>query len=234
MMIKFPNNYFTIGYLTESVCFCSTRIIKKDKSKRLKTIKDHFPRFYPLYLTDLRTGLRMGELIALKPGDIDFNNNFIEIRRNCVRGRIDTPKSGKVRRVDMSKELSHVLKSYLAERKKETLKKGWKEPPEWLFYNRAGNLLDINHLRRRVFYKILEKAKMRRIRMHDLRHTYATLRIQSGHNIADVSKQLGHHSINITVDTYYHWMPGNKKSEVNQLDSPEFQGVTEENAGNNH
>jgi len=120
----------------------------------------------------------------------------------------------------MSDELSSVLKKCLVERKKETLQMGWKEPPEWLFYNRAGNLIDINGLRRRVFYKILEKAGLRRIRMHDLRHTYATLRIGSGHNIADVSKQLGHHSINITVDTYYHWMPGSNQSEVNQLDSP--------------
>ncbi len=154
--------------------------------------------------------------------DIDFRNNFIEIRRNCVRGIVDTPKSGKMRNVDMSDELSHVLKEYLTERKKETLLRGWKEPPEWLFYNQAGNMIDINVFRRRVFNKALEKGKLRRIRLHDLRHTYATLRIQAGHNIADVSKQLGHHSINITVDTYYHWMPGTNKSEINQLDSQEY------------
>ena len=41
---------------------------------------------------------------------------------------------------------------------------------------------------------------------------------QAGHNIADVSKQLGHHSIRITVDTYYHWIPGANSSEVNELD----------------
>lgn len=195
----------------------------EEKALFEKTVKEQFPRFYPLYLTDLRTGLRMGELIALKPGDIDFHNSCIEIRRNCVRGKIDTPKSGKIRRVDMSDECVAVLQKHLTNRKKETLKNGWSGEPEWLFYNRAGNLIDINGLRRRVFYKILEKAGLRRIRMHDLRHTYATLRISAGHNIADVSKQLGHHSINITVDTYYHWIPGNSRSEVNQLDNPEYE-----------
>jgi integrase len=171
-----------------------------------------------LFLTALRTGMRVGELIALKPGDIDFNGSFIEVRQSAVRGEISTPKSGKDRRVDMSTELKKVLKAHLTARKEETLKKGWKKLPEWLFYNNVGNLIDINHLRKRVFYKALEKAELRKIRVHDLRHTYATLRIQSGHNIADVSKQLGHHSINITVDTYYHWVPGTNKSEVDQLD----------------
>jgi integrase len=55
-----------------------------------------------------------------------------------------------------------------------------------------------------------------------VRHTYATLRISKGDNIADVSKQLGHHSVKLTLDTYYHWIPGKKKSEVDELDDPTF------------
>ena len=93
------------------------------------------------------------------------------------------------------------------------------EPPQWLFYNEEGRLIDVNNLRKRVFYKCLEKAGLRRIRIRDLRHTYATLRIGAGHNIAEVSKQLGHHSINITVDTCHHWTPGANKGEIDQLDS---------------
>jgi integrase len=183
-----------------------------------KVAQADFPRYYPLFLTLLRTGMRIGEAIALKPGDIDFNGNFIEVKRSSVRGRISTPKSGKGRRVDMSTGLATVLKAYLTKRKEEALKKGWGNPPELLFYNTAGNLIDINHLRKRSFYKALEKAGLRWIRLHDLRHTYATLRISKGDNIADVSKQLGHHSINITVDTYYHWIPGTGKSQVDELD----------------
>jgi integrase len=179
---------------------------------------DYFPRYYSFFLCALRTGLREGELIALKPGDVDFNGGFIEVKRNCVRGIVSTPKNGKTRRVDMSEQLAEVLKTHLTDRKKETLKKGWKREPEWLFYNEDGGMIDISNLRKRVFYKCLEKAKLRRIRLHDLRHTYATLRIQANHNIADVSKQLGHHSIRITVDTYYHWIPGVNNSEVNELD----------------
>jgi len=50
-------------------------------------------------------------------------------------------------------------------------------------------------------------------------YSYRILAMPSVRNIADVSKQLGHHSIKITIDTYYHWMPGSNKSEVDQLDS---------------
>ena len=183
-----------------------------------EAIKDYFPRYYPFFLCALRTGLREGELIALKPGDVDFNGGFIEVKRNCVRGIVSTPKNGKTRRVDMSEQLAEVLKAHLTNRKKEALRKGWKRQPDWLFYNEDGGMIDISNLRKRVFYKCLEMAKLRRIRLHDLRHTYATLRIQADHNLADVSKQLGHHSIRITVDTYYHWIPGVNSSEVNELD----------------
>ena len=200
----------------------------EEKAKLEETFKGHYPRYYPLFLTAMRTGMRLGEIIALKPGDLDFNGGFIEVRRNVSVGIVTTPKSKERRRVDMSKGLAQALKAHLVERKKESLKRGWGETPEWLFYNEAGNMVDNFNLRARVFYKALEKAKLRRIRIHDLRHTYATLRLSKGDNIVDVSKQLGHHSVKITLDTYCHWIPGGKKDEVDELDgisAPEKESV---------
>jgi integrase len=169
--------------------------------------------------------MRLGELVALQPGDLDFNGGFIEVRRAYSRGRLTSPKSGKGRRVDMSSGLAENLKQYLTVRKRKALKNGWEEPPELLFYSETGGPIDINNLRKRVFYKCLEKAGLRRIRIHDLRHTYATLRISKGDNILDVSKQLGHHSVKITLDIYAHWMPGGKKSEVDELDGQQAPGA---------
>jgi integrase len=79
-------------------------------------------------------------------------------------------------------------------------------------------MIDTHNWRKRIFKKALEKAELRAIRIHDLRHTYATLRINAGHNINDVSGQLGHSSLKMTLDTYTHWMPGKQKSEVDELD----------------
>jgi integrase len=184
-----------------------------------ETLKNHFSNeHYTLFLLLARTGMRLGEALALRWGDIDFHGRFIEIRRGYVRGRIQTTKSGKIRRVDMSLQLTEDLKVHRTESMKKGLSLGLGDFPEYVFTNKVGHLMDQGGLRTRVFKKALRKCGLREIRMHDLRHTYATLRIQAGHNIADVSKQLGHHSVKFTMDVYYHWTPGAKKSEVDELD----------------
>lgn len=162
--------------------------------------------------------MRLGEGLALKTGDIDFTGQFIEIKRAFVENRLTTPKSGKSRRVDMSPQLAATLNKLLHQTKVTTVKKGWGKAPEWLFFNEEGNPLDQGNIRARVHYKVCEKAKLRQVRIHDLRHSYATIRISAGHNIADVSRQLGHASIKITVDTYYHWIPNQASTEVADLD----------------
>jgi len=142
---------------------------------------------------------------------IYFAGRFIEVKRSWTNGRITTPKGSKKRSVDMSLQLTEVLKFYT-----QAL------TSEHLFTNRIGNLIDLDNWRRRAFQKALKKADLRKVRIHDLRHTYATLRISKGDNIADVSKQLGHHSVKLTMDVYYHWMPGKKKKEVDALDDPSY------------
>jgi integrase len=70
---------------------------------------------YPFFLTAFRTGMRLGELLALEWDDIQFGesendpNRFILVRRNYVRGSFVSPKSGKERRIDLTRELRHVL-----------------------------------------------------------------------------------------------------------------------------
>jgi integrase len=98
---------------------------------------------------------------------------------------------------------------------------GWGEVPDWIFINEDGKPIDAGNLRGRIHYKACEKARLRRVRIHDIRHSYATIRISRGHNIADVSRQLGHASIKITVDTYYHWIPNQHIGEVTELDEVE-------------
>jgi len=186
----------------------------------LKSVSEHFPGHYTLFLLLARTGLRIGETLALQWDDLNFNERFIEVKRSYVRGRISTPKNGKTRRVDMSLQLAESLKAHKRCFVPKLVKPDTDDDPQYVFTNTEGGLIDVSNWRRRVFKKAIEKAEMREIRIHDLRHTYATLRISKGDNIADVSNQLGHHSVKFTWDVYYHWMPGKKKSEVDGLDDP--------------
>ncbi len=91
---------------------------------------------------------------------------------------------------------------------------------DWLFTTpkpRAVRQLDPSNLRK-VFNHLLTAAKLRRVRFHDLRHTFASLLIEQGESLAYVKDQLGHHSIQITVDTYGHLVPGGNRQAVDRLD----------------
>ncbi len=68
---------------------------------------------------------RLGELLALEWGDIDFRGGFIEVRLAHVLGHFTTPKNGKTRRVDMSRQLAETLKLLLTEPKKDVMARGW-------------------------------------------------------------------------------------------------------------
>jgi integrase len=204
----------------------------EETSLFLITLCEHFPKDHPLCLLLLRTGMRIGEALALKWGDIDFNGRFIHVQRGLSRMKIQTPKNGKTRRVDMSQQLAEALTAYKTECKKKGLALGLGDAPEYVFTNENGGFIISSNWRKRVFWKALEKAKLRRVRIHDLRHTYATLRISKGDSITDVSNQLGHYSVKLTLDVYNHWLPGGNKDQVDGLDSLGTRKEEKKNAQN--
>lgn len=205
-------------------------LTREDARAFLEVMAEHYPRYYPFFLCALRTGMRLGELLALEWGDLDFRGGFIEVRQAFTKGGITTPKNGKSRRIDMSRQLADTFKALQTERKREALAKGWREFPELVFVNEEGRMINGFNLRPRVFHRALEKAGLRRIRIHDLRHTFASLLIQNGESLAYVKDQLGHHSIQITVDTYGHLVPGANRQAVDRLDD-DFQSLKVSEAG---
>ena len=83
---------------------------------------------------------------------------------------------------------------------------------------RLGPAVTSPTLSRRVFHKLLAKAGLRRVRFHDLRHTFASRLLQNGESLVYVKDQTGHHSIQVTVDIYGHSVPGANRAAVNRLD----------------
>jgi integrase len=173
--------------------------------------------YYPHFLCALRTGLRIGEMKALKWKDVDFEKRQIEVKRSCRRGRITGTKTDRRRRVDMTPYLTETLKELRTNQKRFALRNG-RPVPEWVFANKKGEIFGRVPFEN-ALNQCLKKAELRRIRIHDLRHTYATIRLMRGHNVGDVSYQLGHSSIKMTYDVYAHWIPGHHKSEVDDLDN---------------
>ncbi|MFZ5447880.1 MAG: tyrosine-type recombinase/integrase [Thermodesulfobacteriota bacterium] len=196
----------------------------------LASVQEHYPGHYPFFLCALSTGMRLGELLALEWGDIDFHGKFIEVQRAYVEGKIETPKSGKPRRVPMSDSLITTLESLRSDRKVQALRRGWGKVPDLVFVNEAGKIMNDGNLRRRVFYPALEKAGLRHIRIHDLRHTFASLLIQNGESLAYIRDWLGHHSIQITVDIYGHLEPEKNREAVERLDAV-FLNTSEHKSG---
>jgi integrase len=173
----------------------------------------------------LRAGLRRGALVAVQWGDIQFGkdeqdaNRFIVVEHNYVRRQHTTTKSKKSRRVDMSRELRRVLIELRDKRLLESFLKGKNDiSDELVFLSPGGTILDPDNLYHRYFQPVLTKAGLRKIRLHDLRHTFGSLLIQSGASIVYVKEQMGHSSIQVTVDIYGHLIPGANVSFVDRLD----------------
>jgi integrase len=191
----------------------------------LQAAKEICPEYHPLFLMALRAGLRRGELVAVQWGDIQFGkdeedpNRFIVVQHNYVHREHTTTKSKKSRRVDMSRELRRTLIELRDKRLLDSFLKGKNDiSSELVFLSPDGMILDPDNLYHRYFQPVLTKAGLRRIRLHDLRHTFGSLLIQSGASIVYVKEQMGHSSIQVTVDIYGHLIPGANVSFVDRLD----------------
>ena len=169
--------------------------------------------------------MRLGEPLAFQWDDIQFGesdkdpNRFILVRRNYVRGSFTSPKSGKERRVDLTKELRRVLLDLRDARMLDAFKAGEEEVSGLVFPSGTGRPLDGVNLYHRDFLPCLRAARLRRVTFHALRHTYASLLIQGGASLAYVKEQMGHSSIQVTVDIYGHLIPGANIAWADALDS---------------
>ena len=150
-----------------------------------------------LFATAAYAGLRLGELRALRWHDLDFGKRLIHVRRSYVERAEDAPKSGRVRSVPMIDQVVTVL-DQLSRREWFTGEN------DLVFCNDVGDHFDDSALRRR-FYTARSAAGLKRIRFHDLRHTFGTLAVQV-FPLSDVKAFMGHADIATTM-IYVHYVP---------------------------
>lgn len=143
------------------------------------------------------TGLRLGELLALRWVDVDFAKRIVHVRRSYVLGREDSPKSHRVRSVPLIDQAAIAL-DRLSRRESFT------DSDDRVFVNHVGDVLGQDLLRRR-FTKALGRAELPPMRMHDLRHSFGTLAVQA-FPLSDVKAYMGHANIETTM-IYVHHVP---------------------------
>jgi integrase len=168
-----------------------------------------------LFSTAVMTGVRLGELLALKWDDVNWRGGTIRVRRSLYKGEFVEPKTSRsVRVIGMSNRLAAILLEHKLAAPYS--------PFDLVFPTPAGTPMEPANLRHRVWSDTLTRSKLRRIRIHDLRHTFASLLINQGENLKYVQAQLGHSSITTTVDRYGHLMPDAHRGANDRLDSTLF------------
>jgi integrase len=150
-----------------------------------------------IYLTAAFTGLRRGELLALRWHDVDFAGATIRVRQSYYNGALTTPKSGKVRSVPMAPEVAQAL-AKLGQRGYAV------EDDDLVYLGEQGLYVDASALRRR-FDAAVKAAGLRPLRFHDLRHTFGTRMIAKA-DIRRVQEWMGHADIQTTMK-YLHYAP---------------------------
>jgi integrase len=150
-----------------------------------------------IYLTAAFTGLRQGELIALRWRDVDFAGSAIRVCARYTNGHLTTPKSGKVRSVPMAARVAEAL-ARLSQREYFT------DEDDLVFCGIVGGYLDGSALSKR-YRAALERAALRPLRFHDLRHTFGT-RVIGVADIRRVQEWMGHANVQTTMQ-YLHYVP---------------------------
>jgi integrase len=150
-----------------------------------------------IFLTAAFTGLRLGELRALRWRDVDFARSLVRVRASYSMRWLTTPKSGKVRAVPLAPDVAAAL-ARLGQRER------WTGEEELVFPGEFGSFLDDSALRRR-YKAALGRAGLRELRFHDLRHTFGTRMIAKA-DIVRVKEWMGHADIQTTMG-YLHFSP---------------------------
>lgn len=200
------------------------RALRPDEVQRLlNDCRD--PQLRTIIHIAVTTGLRLGELIGLQWGDIDFDTETAAIRRAAqyVPGDGTTtrpPKTARGRRtIALSAETVRSLRQHRARQFEQRLAAGaaWVDEG-WVFPDAQGRLQPPYRVGD-AFRRLVARSDVGHVRFHDLRHTAATLMMQAGVPMKIVSTRLGHATAALTLDTYSHVTPDMQREAAEAIDA---------------
>lgn len=182
--------------------------------------------YYPIFYLALFTGMRRSEILALRWSDVELLAPIqISVNRalhQLKKGKIDirTTKTEKSRRlIPISPSTAIVLREYRESQDKirEALRIPALSDSDFVFCHVDGKPYLPNTVSH-AWIKLVRKCGLRGIRLHDARHTMASIMLKNGINAKIIQERLGHSSISITLDTYSHLIPSMQEAAANAFD----------------
>ncbi|GGO46452.1 site-specific integrase [Streptomyces daqingensis] len=199
---------------------------REEAQQLLRAARTH--RYHALWLLLVSVGLRRGEALALTWDDIDLDNGQLRVRRNLQRVRKElifgTPKTKRsLRTVPLPRRCVAALKDHAKGQAKEQAAAGEKweplphQPDKLVFTTTTGRPTEPRGLNR-MLTVLCRQAGVRRVRVHDLRHTCASLLLAQGVDARTIMETLGHSTITLTMNTYAHVMETTLKAAAERMD----------------
>jgi integrase len=162
----------------------------------LETVRND--ELYALWVLACTTGMRNGELLAVQWHDIDLEAGTLQVKRTVFGGKVSPPKTASGRRTIRLSKLA------IAALRQHRTKAAERQTSQWVFSSRAGTPISVHNLHNRSWKPLLERAGLPSgTRMHDLRHSAATLLLSKGVAV----KMLGHADVSTTLSIYAHVLP---------------------------
>ncbi|GAB6274765.1 MAG: tyrosine-type recombinase/integrase [Peptococcaceae bacterium] len=183
-------------------------------------------KHYAFFYLALKTGARLGELLALRWEDVDFERKIIQIKHSIANlsGKtvLQPPKTRSAQRtIPVDEATVNVLKNHKKLNTENSLKSGFGRVP-WVFWSKkTGRPLYKSNMGR-AFRTAIKKAGVTMIRFHDMRHTHATFLLEANVHPKIVSERLGHSSTQITLDRYSHILPNTQAEAVKAIKNLSF------------
>ncbi len=185
-------------------------------------------RLYAAFVLAATTGMRRAELMGLRWGDIDFDASMLSVAQTITtvgyRPVIKSTKtSGSRRVVYLDEQTNNLLQQHLIGQQKEKRTAGddWNNDNDLVFRDELGNLVNPDWFST-DFARKVRQSGLPKIRLHDMRHSYATLALKAGMHPKVVSERLGHASVGITLDLYSHVTPAIAKEAADVVASKIF------------
>ncbi|MCL6598957.1 MAG: site-specific integrase [Alicyclobacillus macrosporangiidus] len=196
----------------------------EDVAAFLEANEDAEPRYFVGFVLAIYTGMRKGEILALRWEDIDAERGVLYVRNTLVWSRgepiFQPPKTDRSRRaVALSDTVLAALRRHRALQAQDRLLYGTEYQDNGLVLARPDGRPLYTRTFDDAWYRALERAPVPKIRFHDLRHTHASLLLAQGTHPKIVSERLGHSTITLTLDTYSHLLPGLQQRAADEFDA---------------